>query len=1045
MLVFFMLSCTELFAADLEDSGLSLGEIKEIADEVETDLITAGSLALETNSANLNLNSLYSSFNPFAPAASIVMRRANNGYIARKANHTTNQKREFIRKFAKTTTGSLRTIQEDTRLSSGKEEMHYSGAVSKITREAVSVLDDTGLSKEDLEEEMTNVAAEILDEAVNKEILAEEVAVEKVVSGLMQGSIDVDLEGVAISSNYNPPTVANTVSMELLNKIKGTTLDPANEADFETVIDIVFDGAAEAMDDSMADAVDVYTEIGIAVYDKTPDDVSNIIITIYDAYDENGMEIPDEIIEMTDPSDVIQELADENVLTEDEKASYDTAIAETNESYEEAKSATPQTPIFKKICDKNSNIDPEGIVDTGACTLTQPSPSPISTIEVIGKHTTDGTDGGTPVSGDGIYVYSDNSCSNLVGSGISNPEGWFAVQVDLSSGALNQVSDLTIRSRNIGGNYSNCSSVFASYTHDDTPPSILTLDSIYPEGPSYKTDPTISIQSDASTSVGIYEDSTCTTSLATGVTDGLGVYTTSLNLAGKLSATTGQAVPIYLYAEDAAGNSTCSALAHTYYLYQLYTARYTVSQTESLNSVTNPATAEHLKYTLVNQTGFSLNGTDEIQVPQTGDILLMVNLPVVNTTGQRSATRLYAEVIDGTDTVSYRSEFSQSSYVRGLDGHFESSTTLNTLLPNVAAGDFVRIKVEQAGPAGSEQSFDGSAPTTVYLEYLDEVRPYYAAEITGPVDGSDIANFDYMPISSEFTIAEKVKSTSAASLGFAVNSSRAIVLPEASSYLVTLNVPFTTSTAMQRCAPQINLLLEGNLVGIARQAYIRGNHSPYHRYSSNHWIGIIESANANEELVFEISSDGNAGDCNDPGELLFNTLNNAGQSADVKGLIYVEKIDTSYGFAQLSSAGVTNGTESVYWNQDRASNYYVNYEAFVNNDSIKFSLNTSTEEITIAETGNYIGGFTAPFKTVSQRGNVKVEALLDGAVVGTTQSAYVRNASSHVYSSTAMSFPFDATASDALRLRSSAGANGPTDFNSLQVEGSAKLFIWKRD
>ena len=670
--------------------------------------------------------------------------------------------------------------------------------------------------------------------------------------------------------------------------------------------------------------------------------------------------------------------------------------------------------------------------------------SPIQTIEIVGKHTTDGSDVGAAVSGDEIFVFSDADCSNSIGTGVSNPAGWFAINVTLPA---NQTSELTMKARNGVGNTSPCSSVFLSYVHDNIPPSILTLDSIYPEGPSFKTDPQVTIQSDESTSVGVYEDASCSTSLLTGTTNGSGLLTTSLDLSSKVSAATGSAVELFLGAEDEAGNSTCSSLAHTYYLYRLYTARYTVTQTGSGGTVTNPTAADTLRLNEQFSTpgGFTLNGNDEIDVPYDGDLLVMINLPVVETSGDRSATRLYVELVDAADSVSYRSEFSQSSYIRGTDGHYESSTTLNTIIPNATSDKFVRIIVEQAGPSGTTQSFDTLSSTTVYIEYLDEIRPYYAAEITGPVDGSNIANFDYKPISSEFTIDEKVKSTSAASLGFSVNSARAVVLPEASSYLVTLNVPFTSITSRQRCAPQINLRLEGNLVGIARQAYIRGNHPPYHRFSSNHWIGIIESANANEELVFEISKDGAAGDCNDPGHLRFNTLNNAGQSSDVKGMIYIEKLDTSYGFTQLSSAGVTNGTTSVYWNQDIVNNYSVNFEAFVKNDPNIFSLNIGTEEISIAETGNYIGGFTAAFQTTSQRGNVRVEALLDGNVISSTQSAYIRNGSGHVYSSTAMSFPFNATASEAMRLKSSAGANGPTDFNSLKLEGSAKFFIWKRD
>lgn len=701
----------------------------------------------------------------------------------------------------------------------------------------------------------------------------------------------------------------------------------------------------------------------------------------------------------------------------------------------------PNAPLFKYLCDKDTNLDVATAM--ASCSLTDPSPSPVQQIEVVGKHTRDGTNAGVAVPGDEIFIYSNNSCSNLLGSGVTNSAGWFAINITLPA---NQTTDLTAKSRNGVGNESACSAVFASYTHDNIAPSPLTFSGIYPFGPSWKTDPEATLKTEALASVGLYTDPLCANLIpgSNGFANASGDFTATLDLSSyPASVTEGARVDMYIGASDASGNSACSPLVHSYYIYNKYSAFYQSTATVSNGTTTNPNTADSLVLNAQRENGFSLSASDEITVPHAGDYSIMLNLPVEGT-DDRSRTRLYAEVLDSGDSVIYRTEFSQSSYIRGLDGHYESSNTLNTVLPGLSAGDKVKIMVEHAGEGSARQFFDTAVPASIFIEYIDPYKPAYTAKITGP------ASIQYKPISAYLKLAEHIKTTIADDLGFSVSTGviDRVTLPVAGQYLVSVNVPFKVTTADIRCAPEIRVLLDSDPVGRARQSYIRNASND--DFSSSNWIGIVETENPNSKISLEMA--GASNNCTSAGEIAFDVTTRAGASSSINASLNIELLDSSYGLIYAKTDTVTDGvSDTNLWNQDIDDNFFANFSSTEVVDLNTFTLNAANEEITIAETGLYIMTYTGAYQTINQRGNVKIEAILsDGgtSTIGTTQAAYIRNGDGHTYSSNAMSSAFITLSPNAtMKFRSSVGriTDGGTDFNSVLSAGSGKFVILKKD
>ena len=286
----------------------------------------------------------------------------------------------------------------------------------------------------------------------------------------------------------------------------------------------------------------------------------------------------------------------------------------------------------------------------------------------------------TPVEGYYIEVYRDDLCTLALHDESLDPAirdlrktnqyGWWAVDLNVP---INQETSFYVRARNTIGNASDCSLHNATYTHDGIAPAIAQINSVYPEGPSYVTNPTVEIQSEPKATVELFETSDCTgTAIASGTADSTtGLKELTLDLSTRVnSSPADRPLELYVKATDLAGNSVCSSLQHEYVVYEIHNAMFKSISTmaTSDSDKTNPSSPEKLKISIPDEDypGFTPLSTttgdvDEIVVPKAGDYLIMVNLPVISL-NERSNTRVYVEVYDSSDTLQYRSEFSKRIY-----------------------------------------------------------------------------------------------------------------------------------------------------------------------------------------------------------------------------------------------------------------------------------------------------------------------------------------------------------------------------------------------
>ena len=155
-----------------------------------------------------------------------------------------------------------------------------------------------------------------------------------------------------------------------------------------------------------------------------------------------------------------------------------------------------------------------------------------------------------------IELFSNNTCTTLLASGASNGSGAFSIAIAVAN---NSSTTVYAKSNNGSGVYSSCSTSFVTYVEDSTAPGLPVVSSSSPTGPANNNAPTISGTAEASASVQLFSNNTCTTSLATGAANGSG------NFAIAIAVTDDTTTTVYAKATDAAGNaSSCSTTFVSY-------------------------------------------------------------------------------------------------------------------------------------------------------------------------------------------------------------------------------------------------------------------------------------------------------------------------------------------------------------------------------------------------------------------------------------------------------------------------------------------------
>ena len=76
-------------------------------------------------------------------------------------------------------------------------DTYYQGAITKLTSSTVGMMDDFGVSSDQLQEALGEVTEDLIQNVKALEVIEEETDIaKKVISGLAQGATEIDYENV---------------------------------------------------------------------------------------------------------------------------------------------------------------------------------------------------------------------------------------------------------------------------------------------------------------------------------------------------------------------------------------------------------------------------------------------------------------------------------------------------------------------------------------------------------------------------------------------------------------------------------------------------------------------------------------------------------------------------------------------------------------------------------------------------------------------------------------------------------------------------------
>ena len=576
-----------------------------------------------------------------------------------------------------------------------------------------------------------------------------------------------------------------------------------------------------------------------------------------------------------------------------------------------------------------------------------------------------------------VNIFTDSECSSSVGSGNANDLGIYSVTVTISD---NTTYDFWAQSIAPWGEISDCSDMSVEFIEDSSSPSLPTVTGISPTSPASVINPTISGSADGSSIVQVFSNSLCTTLVTTGTADGSGDF--SISMSPAIGSNN-----YWLNSKDSANNSSsCTSASTDYTLYSIPTGAAWLTGTQTTATTTphfiNKAIAYEMEwsnsyvdfdYYTHSQTG----AKEEIIVKQAGNYALYLTIPMEFTAGtERSTVRAEVHVngtlVDGG--------IGESSYIRNLGQHLESSDHINILLSNLSVGDIIEVTVnESAGEDGTERVIVSDL-ASMYIEYMGAAKTVFSATATETVSSTDLNLIT--PSSLRWT--EVVKTT-----GFThsnVTSPERIEVDTAGSYLVYLNIPLYSP--WERVSVKASINVENITInnGYAMQGYIRSYSN--HNNSSIHWAGLAHNLNAGNAITIKTEAQSTAF-----------TTTVGGEYAS----IFIEKIDITSNAFYASGTSLTGGDN---WNP--AISESINWDSVdvIDTNIYNHSLVASPHQITVNESGDYLLIYNDSVTSGFARINPIISVEVNGAPVlgAETKTHYIRVGTNHLESSAILVF-----------------------------------------
>ncbi len=326
--------------------------------------------------------------------------------------------------------------------------------------------------------------------------------------------------------------------------------------------------------------------------------------------------------------------------------------------------------------------------------------------------------------------------------------------------------------------------------------------------------------------------------------------------------------------------------------------------------------------------------------------------------------------------VAYDGSIGESSYIRNLSNHTESSDDIALIIPNLTANDYIQVFVN--GDAGTGTVSVGTAISMV-AEFISRsnapVYNIFSATATQTTNSTNLNDTTAYPLVWTHT-----------SLGSDythdnTTNSEQITFNKDGMYFVNVNIPLEGSVS--RANVRLKVLLNGSKVtgGEGKQGYIRNNGG--HTKSSVHWSGVVQ-ANSGDVLTLTTEAEATSG---------IVTV-----QSGKKISLSIQELPNNNIFVSYASE-TTAGTNI---NPTSATNWAWSNDLVIDTSIFNHSTSSNTDEITVLEDGDYLLSFNSTSYSTTNRTNNKVKVLVNGAAINgaETKSNYIRNSSGHNEAST---------------------------------------------
>ena len=436
-----------------------------------------------------------------------------------------------------------------------------------------------------------------------------------------------------------------------------------------------------------------------------------------------------------------------------------------------------------------------------------------------------------------------------------------------------------------------------------------------------------------------------------------------------------------------------------------------ISWTES--SSIDPSTYDH-----------SFADAGKLVVKKAGDYLVAATMPVIsiNTADNRpsQAIEVYVNGEPAPGTIG------SSGYIRNqprnVNMQQETSDHAHALLTGLSAGDEIEVRAYKTAQAALAT---GIQSASLYVELVDDSRTAFAALSD---DDTNAANLNPSFEEDGEDPTELSWNSTRKDSGFSHSDGSSNISLSAGTYLIFANVPMQSS--VQRAAPGLELLLNGNIVkgGTARQGYIRN--ASGHTVASLHWSGLVE-VSGTQTLTLQTFRLAQAGAA---------TIQD-GKNAS----LYIEKIDEGSGVHLTSAAEVDNDLDPANWNPAEKSALL--WESADISDSSTY--NQGNNQIAVRKAGSYLLVYQDTLQSTAQRPNPRITVEVNGnAIPGAeTKSHYIRTQNGHNEASGSLVFLLEnLNANDVVTVSTQReGQTGDVFIDEFQDVGAILTLIKKED